>query len=161
MKKKTTTKTKRTKNPKMKTGRSIPGILCAAFLLLMAAPGSLPAAKKDKGKKVEGAAASAILAGTVFTGVGFALRGAAVSVTALPPESTSEQPAKPKKPARREGFSDARGEFLLRLPAGPARYNVVVRANGHQPQEKQLIFAADERQDQNFLLEPAREAAGK
>lgn len=144
----------------MKTGKRFFVAALTALLALLAIPGVLPAAKKEKAKKADAQAASAVLAGTVFTGVGFALRGAAVVVTALPAEGAPAE-AKPKKAARWEAVSDARGEFIVRLPAGPARYNVSVRANGHQPQEKQLTFAADERQDQNFLLEPAREAAGK
>jgi len=139
----------------MKTGRNFIAAAALTVLLLLS---PLSAAKKDKAKKPE--TAPAVLAGTVFTGVGFALRGATIVATALPAEGAPAD-AKPKKPARWEAVSDARGEFLLRLPAGPARYTVMVRASGHQPQEKQLTFAADERQDQNFLLDPAREAAGK
>ncbi|MCC6537244.1 MAG: carboxypeptidase regulatory-like domain-containing protein [Bryobacterales bacterium] len=141
----------------MKTGKLLLAALVAGSLLMFTFPAPLLAAKKKKEKAGQAEAAGAVLAGTVFTGAGFALRGATVLVTAVPAEGA---PAA-KKPARWEAVSDARGEFLFRLPPGPARYNVVVRAGGHQPQEKQLTYAADERQDQNFLLDPAREAAGK
>lgn len=93
-----------------------------------------------------------MLAGTVFRDAGFALRGAEVVVT---PDSAGKK-AKPLRAA-----SDARGEFFLRLPPGPASYNVVVRASGYKPAEKKVTFGADERLDINFLLEPDGTAGGE
>jgi hypothetical protein len=109
----------------------------------MVAPPSAFARRKEKTATV---AQQPILAGTVFRDAGFAMRGAAVVVT--------PDPASGRKKAEWRAVSDARGEFLLRLPAGPASYNVVVRANGYKPQEKKVTFASDERLDLNFLLEP-------
>lgn len=109
---------------------------------------ALPAQAGKKEKKPASPAESvspAILAGTVFSGAGFALRGAEIVVTRV--ESSSKH--------RWKAVSDARGEFLLRLPSGPAKYNVSVRASGLKPEEKQVSFEAGERLDQNFLLEPA------
>jgi hypothetical protein len=120
--------------------------LLACCLTAAAVPG--PAGKKDK--KPNAAVEPAILAGTVFSGAGFALRGAEISVKRADGGSSKE---------RWRGVSDARGEFLIRLPAGPAKYNVSVRASGVKPQEKELTFEASERLDQNFLLEPATEGA--
>ena len=74
------------------------------------------------------------------------MRGAEVTVSRADAPSGKD---------RWKAVSDARGEFFLRLPAGPATYNVSVRAPGLKPQEKQVTFTADERLDQNFLLEPA------
>ncbi len=107
------------------------------------------AAKKKKDKQTGAAAVGAspaILAGSVFTGVGFALPGAEVLIS-LDGATSSKQSWK--------AVSDARGEFFVRLPPGPAKYNVSVRARGLKPQEKRISFLADERLEQNFLLEPA------
>ena len=106
------------------------------------------AAKKKKDKPPDAAtvASPAILAGSIFTGVGFALPGAEVLIS-LDGAASSKQ--------RWKAVSDARGEFFVRLPPGPAKYNVSVRARGLKPQEKQISFLADERLEQNFLLEPA------
>ena len=110
-------------------------------------PAAWAAKKKDKQPGQTAAVASAaILAGSVFTGVGFALGGAEISIS-LDGAASSKQNWK--------AVSDARGEFFVRLPPGPAKYNVSVRARGLKPQEKQISFLADERLEQNFLLEPA------
>lgn len=127
-------------------------LLGAALLASLALPSSTRAGEKKP------TAAPAVLAGTVFRDSGFALRGAEVFVTALP-ESDSEPGKKKKKPKQVEwrAFSDARGEFWLRLPAGPASYNVVVRAQGFEAQQKVVKFAASERLDFHFLLAPGGE----
>lgn len=147
----------------MRTGRRRAGIpawfVVGLALLLAAALGAgSPFAWADR-KKPEGGA-SAIVGGSVFRDAGFALRGAEVTATlAVAAEAGIEAatpPKKQKKPALWKATSDARGEFILRLPAGPGRYNVVVRAVGYKPQEKQVTFAADERQDFTFLLESDR-----
>ena len=109
---------------------------------------AIPCPAKEKKKAP---AAQAVLAGTVFRDSGFSLRGAEIVVTA-----ESDGPSK-RKPAEWRAVSDARGEFALRLPAGPGRYNVVVRASGYRPQEKKVVFGGDERLDFTFLLEPGGE----
>ena len=121
-------------------------MLAAVSLAFAAGAAPAWAGKKEKKTAAAAPASPAILAGTVFSGAGFALRGAEVLVTAA-------EPARAKD--RWKAVADARGEFFLRLPPGPAKYNVVVRAPGLKPQEKELAFTADERLEQNFLLEPA------
>jgi len=91
---------------------------------------------------------TAIVAGTVFRDTGFVMRGAEIEARPNP---------QGKKKSAWKAVSDARGEFVLRLPAGPASYNVLVRAAGYRPQEKTVTFSADERLDFNFLLEPTAE----
>ena len=113
---------------------------------------SAPAVAARKKEKITATAASpAILAGTVFGGAGFAIRGAELLVTRT--DSPAGAPSAGKN--QWKAASDARGEFFIRLPSGPAKYNVGVRAPGLKPQEKQVSFTADERLEQNFLLEPA------
>jgi hypothetical protein len=122
-----------------RTGRTALGCLLAGWFLLAA----VPAIATDKKAK-----AQATLFGNVFRDSGFALRGAEVVVT--------PEPA-PKKKVEWRAIADARGEFLLRLPGGPASYNVIVRAPGFTPREKNVIFAGDERLDFTFLMSPVKE----
>jgi hypothetical protein len=133
----------------------------SAFVLTLAAlsmcgAGSVALAKKKEKKTASSVSSPAILAGTVFGGAGFSVRGAEVVVTRAAADGLAAKEAA-KEPARErwKAASDARGEFFLRLPAGPAQYNVSVRAPGLKPQEKQVSFTAEERLEQNFLLEPA------
>ncbi len=98
-----------------------------------------------KERKQKAAPSLAILAGTVFRDTGFALRDAEVIVTPEPVE---------KKKTEWRAISDARGEFFLRLPPGPASYNVVVRARGFKEMRKTVTYAADERLDFTFPLDP-------
>ncbi len=132
-----------------KVSRLAASLLSVCLLLLLATEfPALGARKKDK--IPDTAASPAILGGTVFGGAGFAIRGAEVLVT-----RTDASGAPPAGKNQWKVASDARGEFFLRLAAGPAKYNVGVRAPGLKPQEKQISFTADERLELNFLLEPA------
>lgn len=140
------TRTKKTTT--RKTGKVSRGALFLSLILCLLVGSAGAAFGARKPKKSDTAASPAVFAGTVFNGAGFALRGAEITVTGA---------ANPKD--RWKAISDARGEFFLRLPAGPAKYNVSVRAKGMKPQEKQVSFEADERLDQNFLLEPAAGSA--
>jgi hypothetical protein len=125
---KTTTKTRKTKKTRRKIGSLLLGLLLSCI-----------AAQAQKPKS-----AAAMLGGTVFRDNGFALRGAeAVVRAAAPSRGKSEWKA----------VSDARGEFYLRLPPGPASYTVTVKAKGFRTQEKTVTYAADERYDLTFLLE--------
>ncbi|MCC6585603.1 MAG: carboxypeptidase regulatory-like domain-containing protein [Bryobacterales bacterium] len=86
----------------------------------------------------------AVVAGTVFRNTGHALRGAEVSVT------SSER----GKKGEWKGFSDSRGEFAVRIPAGGASYTVIIKAEGFRTQQKSVTVSADERIDLSFLMEP-------
>ncbi len=132
-----------------RVSRLAASILTACLLLLLATGFPALGARK-KEKILDTAASPAILAGTVFGGAGFAIRGAEVLVTRT---DISGAPMAGKN--QWKAASDARGEFFLRLPAGPAKYNVGVRAPGLKPGEKRISFTADERLELNFLLEPA------
>ena len=112
--------------------------LAAALWLSLAAPGGW--AEKKKSKVVP----QAIVAGSVFHENGFLLRGARVVVW------SAEHP-KDKK----ETTTDLQGEFAVRVPAGKARYNVEVSAEGFTPERKAVEIAGDERVDLTFRLVPA------
>ena len=86
----------------------------------------------------------AVLAGGVFRDNGFALSGAEVAVAQAP---------KPKQ--KWKTVSNGRGEFAIRVPPGPMRYTVTVKADGFKPQEKEVSVAADERIELNFIMDPS------
>jgi hypothetical protein len=100
-------------------------------------------ATRGWGKKEKGA--QAVIAGTVFRDTGFLLRGAEVIVKPAP-EGRKKQEWK--------ALSDVRGEFAVRVPAGPASYNLVVSASGYRPQEKAVTLAGEERVEFSFQMEP-------
>jgi len=95
-----------------------------------------------------------MIAGTVFRESGLSLAGAEVSV-APASEQKGNSRVRPVKVV-----SDARGEFVVRLPAGPARYRVAVSARGYQPVEQTVEISGEERVDLSIILQPAP-AAGK
>lgn len=125
------TKTKRTKK---RTGRRALLVTLAGLLL----PAARVWGKKEKG-------AQAVIAGTVFRDTGFLLRGAEVIVKPTPAG---------RKKQEWKALSDARGEFALRVPAGPASYNLIVSASGYRSQEKTVTLAGEERVEFSFQMEP-------
>jgi hypothetical protein len=90
-------------------------------------------------------AAQALIAGTVFRESGFALPRANVTVS-------GQERGKQKQ---WKTAADSRGEFHVRVPAGPAEYNVIVTAEGYRAYEKVVKLAADERIDLSIILEAA------
>lgn len=124
----------KTKRTKTKAGRR--ALLAALVSVFVPAAGA-----KDKKARHS----YAVIAGTVFRHNGFSLPGAEVLV-ALAADGRKKQEWK--------GASDARGEFAIRVPAGPASYTLSIRANGYQPQEKAVALAGEERVEFTFRMEP-------
>ncbi|MEK7406867.1 MAG: carboxypeptidase regulatory-like domain-containing protein [Acidobacteriota bacterium] len=91
----------------------------------------------------------ALVAGTVFRDTGLSLPGAQIR---LEPVGDAKAARKIKK---QEAITDARGEFAIRVPAGPMQYKLRTRAPGYQPQEKPVSVSGEERIDVFFRLEPA------
>ncbi len=77
----------------------------------------------------------ALLYGTVFDQDGRLVRGAQVEVR--------QREGKGRWQAR----TDEQGEFAVRLPPGKAVYIVEARAQGLNPEQKEVEFSADERLD--------------
>lgn len=106
----------------------------------------------EKKKKEDSPAPAlyALLEGSCFDSQGFSLPGvlAEITVKAKPGEKSSKQSWR--------AVASPRGEFALRLPPGPVTYVVRVKHGGFQPQEKEVTFTLDERQDLFFNLEPIR-----
>ena len=129
---------KRRRNP-TKIGNKLKILLAAALVLGSAF--SLQGAEKRK----QPAAPPAVVAGTVFREPGFALSG--VEVTLAPEKS-------PVKAKKLKAVSDSRGEFAFHVAGEEARYNVSVKANGFEPQEKTIAVASGVRIDVFFQLKP-------
>jgi hypothetical protein len=141
-----TRKTKR----RMKRKSKRPG--SAAWLTLAVMAGLLlPAAAAEPSAQSESRLRQyALIAGTVFTDTGLALRGASVQLIPGPQESRKN------KTRKMEAVSDSRGEFAFRVPATAGRYTVKVRRDGFEPQEKTVNVTGDERIDVSFQLVPRK-----
>jgi hypothetical protein len=92
----------------------------------------------------------ALLIGSCFNSQGFSVAGVSIEV--------SLKPAEGQKPSKQswQAQTSPRGEFALRLPPGPATYQIRVKGPGWQPQEKEVEFVKDERMDVVFNLEPIK-----
>ncbi len=133
---------RRRRSPKKRIGISqwaLPALLLVCLLPLRAAPKKKPALDTY-----------AIISGSVFTDGGFALPGAGVTVVSEVPGDGSS----PKKTKPIEMVSDARGEFVVRVPPGPMHYLVSVSAKGYQSQQKTVSVQDQERVEVTFQLEP-------
>jgi hypothetical protein len=132
---------------RMSRRRAAASLLAGAALLCHAAA---PAADGRSQRQKRSQETYAIVAGTVFREDGRVLAGASVSLKPDP-----ETGASPKgKPLTAP--SDGRGEFAFRVPAGPMRYTVTVKAPGYKTQDKAASIVADERADVFFQMERAR-----
>jgi hypothetical protein len=138
-------RTKRRRNPKKRIGTSrwaLGALFLVSLLPLAAAPKKKPALDTY-----------AIVSGSVFTDGGYALPGADVTVAPeVPGDGSSSGALKKTKPI--ETVSDARGEFVVRVPPGPMHYLVTVGARGYQSQQKTVSVADQERVEVTFQLEP-------
>jgi hypothetical protein len=135
----TTTSTKRKRT---RTGSSLAWWLLALALL------SLPAAAREKKKQPQ---PSATVAGTVFREPGFALPGAEVTVT---PESDRVEDVKLKK---EKVLTNTRGEWAVRVPPVPMKYQVDVKYSGYESQQKSVSIEGEHRREVNFVLAPKSE----
>ena len=82
--------------------------------------------------------AYALISGTVFRDSGLSLRGAELQ---LAPDGVT---AKSLKVKRIQTYSDARGEFAIRVPALAGRYTLIVKARGYQTQERPVAVWGEE-----------------
>ncbi len=121
--------------------RLLLGVLVVAAIFAFATP--LAAKKKQ-------AQSFAVIEGTVFQKSGFLLRGARITVTPQP-----EKGSKVSSEEIRTVETDARGEFVVRVPAGSMRYTIEVEADGWQPARKSVDVQWDQRVSVSFRLQPA------
>jgi hypothetical protein len=116
------------------------GALCVLVLVA-----SVPVLARGEKKKPKATSNYALLFGSVFHENGFLVRGAKIVVTDL------DHPKEKKQTTT----TDLQGEFAVRLPAGKARYEVEVSAEGLSPDRKTVEVAGDERVDLTFHLAQA------
>jgi Carboxypeptidase regulatory-like domain len=104
--------------------------------LLILAAVLVPVASAAKKKQPE---VYAVISGSVFQESGFALPGAPATLVA--------------EGQKMETASDARGEFIFRVPPGPRQYSLTVGAKGYQNLRKSVSVQAEERVEVTFQLE--------
>ena len=114
-----------------------------SFICLLIA--AIPLAEAGKKKVVQ--EAYSIVAGTVFRESGFALPQA--EVTLIPNPQQDGLAVKVKKLST---VSDARGEFVFRVPAATMQYTVRVAAKGYHGEEKTISVQGEDRADVTFQL---------
>ncbi len=119
--------------------------LLAAGTLLLGLAGGAAAEEKPK-SKARAAAEQFLIIGTVFDERGFALPGAEILVR--------------EKKTRWRRYSDARGEFAVRVPPG-AGYELVVKAKGYAEQARGVDARKGTRQDTVFRMQLAPGGKGK
>jgi Carboxypeptidase regulatory-like domain len=112
-------------------------LLLVAFLPVTAAPKKKPALDTY-----------AVVSGSIFDGSGYAFPDADVT---LAPGAESGSASAKTKPM--EAVSDARGEFVFRVPPGPMNYTVTVSAKGYQSQRKSVSIQDQERVEVTFQME--------
>ncbi len=115
----------------------LPALVVAVFLPSAAAAKKKPAPDN-----------SAIVSVSVFDDRGYALPDADIT---LAPETQPGSSAGKVKPM--EAVADARGEFVMHVPPGPAKYSVAVAAKGYQTQRKSVSVEDQERVEVTFQLE--------
>jgi hypothetical protein len=134
------------KKRKKRIGTSLIGtslIGTSAVLLLAALLPVAAAAKKKPALETY-----AMISGSVFQESGYALADAAVTLVAEPP------PGGPAAKAQKlEEVSNARGEFIFRVPPGPMNYAIVVAAKGYHSLRKSVTVEGQERVEVTFQLE--------
>jgi hypothetical protein len=126
----------RMKKRKKRIGTSL--LLLVATLL----PGAAAAKKKPEPDTY------AMISGSVFQESGYALPEAAITLIAEPASGSTAAKAQ-----KLEAVSDARGEFIVRVPPGPTNYTIVVAAKGYQIMRKSVMVEGLERVEVTFQLE--------
>jgi len=127
---------KKKRRPRKRIGTSL-ALVLAIFL-------ALPAAARKKSVLET----YAVVSGSVFDDSGYALAGAAVILASQIQPDKARGNAKPMN-----AVSDARGEFVLRVPPGPMQYTLTVTATGHKSQQKSISIEDQERVEVTFQLE--------
>jgi Carboxypeptidase regulatory-like domain len=128
---------------KKKRKRRIGASLVFALAMFTAVAG-------QAGEKKNNAEPYALVGGTVFQESGFALPNAVI--TLLPVPQGNGPAARHHK--KQQTVSDARGEFVFRIPPGPMSYRVRATARGYASQDKPAAVQGEERVDVTFQLEP-------
>jgi hypothetical protein len=133
------------KKRKKRIGISLTAISLTGTSLILLLAALLPAAAAKKKPALD---VYALISGSVFQESGYALPDATVTLTAEPPSGGQFVKAE-----KMEAVSDARGEFIVRVPPGPVHYAIVVAAKGYQSLRKSVAVEGQERVEVTFQLE--------
>ena len=57
----------------------------------------------------------------------------------------------------RATVTDARGEWVVRVPPVPAKWRVDVKIKGYRPEQRSVSVTGEQRIDLSIILEPARQ----
>lgn len=130
----------------MRSGGSLTalGIVLALFAIFS----GMAAAGVYFGEKQKESAPDAVIVGTVFRDPGFALPGAAVTLT---PDPEPSQPS-PKKVKKQRTTTSPRGEFVFHVPAEPMRYTISASASGFKSEQKSITVQGEGRTDVTLTL---------
>jgi hypothetical protein len=90
----------------------------------------------------------AMISGSVFQDSGYALPDADVTLVAEPSSGGAAVKAQ-----KMEAASDARGEFIFRVPPGPMNYAIAVSAKGYKSLKKSVTVDGQERVEVTFQLD--------
>ncbi|HEX5229968.1 MAG TPA: carboxypeptidase-like regulatory domain-containing protein [Bryobacteraceae bacterium] len=126
------------KMPKKKRSGISPVLAASLSLLVVISPSV--AAKKKPAQETP-----AIVSGSVFDDRGYSLPDATVTLAANALAGAKSKPL--------ESISDARGEFVFHVPAGPTQYTVTASAKGYTSQQKSVMVQGEERVEVTFQLE--------
>jgi hypothetical protein len=129
----------------MKTKKKRKKRIGTSLILLLVA--LLPAAAAAKKKPA--LETYALISGSVFQESGYALPDATITLVAEPPSGGGAA----VKPQKMEAVSDARGEFIFRVPPSPMHYAIAVAAKGYQSLRKSVAVEGEERVEVTFQLE--------
>jgi hypothetical protein len=115
-----------------------------SLVLLVAALVPIAAAAKKK----PALDTYAMISGSVFQDSGYALPDADVTLVAEPSSGGAAVKAQ-----KMEAASDARGEFIFRVPPGPMNYAIAVSAKGYKSLKKSVTVDGQERVEVTFQLD--------
>ena len=138
--------------PMTETRKNLRRLLTAPLLLLLLGStvpplqAALQPGDQEKEKEEKKQSPEAVIFGTVFSKEGFALRG--IKVTAQHKDAD-----KPKW----KTVTDARGEFVIRLPRASGEYEIRTAAKKLQNQSKTIILEGAEKLNLLFRLAPLPE----
>lgn len=140
-------RTPRTRKPRRTTRLTRIGVNPAAAVFLAFAFLAAPSLATPE-KPIKQPEPVSFISGTVYRPPGFSLPGAEVRVVPEQPKSGN------RKIPKLTALTDARGEFVFRVPPVPMKYTVTVQKKGFVSQSKTVEIEHEQHRELPFTLEP-------